>query len=72
MKPIATSDSGNESSSDGEQKEPAPMSLSSDEVNYLIYRYLQVRSTDTGRYGEIPGRGWTVVDEYSVEILNDE
>lgn len=43
VKAVATSDSGNESSSDGEQKEAAPMSLSSDEVNYLIYRYLQVR-----------------------------
>ena len=43
----ASSDSGNESSTDGEQKDSAPMSLSSDEVNYLIYRYLQVRKVYT-------------------------
>jgi hypothetical protein len=46
----ATSDSGNESSSDSERKDAAPMSLSSDEVNYLIYRYLQVRQLDTSVY----------------------
>lgn len=51
-KPVASSDSGNESSTDGEQKDAAPMSLSSDEVNYLIYRYLQVRAVHTRGYAE--------------------
>mmetsp|Transcript_30661 Transcript_30661/g.45369 ORF Transcript_30661/g.45369 Transcript_30661/m.45369 type:complete len:897 (+) Transcript_30661:81-2771(+) len=57
---IAGTDSGSNDSSDGERPEPGPMSVSSDEVNFLVYRYLQesgfVHSAFTFAYESLLGR----------------
>jgi hypothetical protein len=48
---VATSDSGNDSTDEGggggEPQRSTPMSVSSDEVNFLVYRYLQESGTCT-------------------------
>lgn len=41
----AGNDSASNESSDGERPESGPMSVSSDEVNFLVYRYLQESGT---------------------------
>jgi len=68
-KVLATSDSGNDSTDEGEQQggrataaatAAQPMSVSSDEVNFLVYRYLQesgfVHSAFTFAYESLLGR----------------